>query len=213
MVDSFFDYDGLRVATHRDVYMPNEDTYLLAEHAAFGPGKTVVEVGCGAGIASMVAARSGARAVAVDVNREAVALTDANARLNGLDVLALVGDLFSAVRPEAIDRLMANPPYLPTSSHEHVTGPLDAAFDGGPDGMRVVARLADDLEAVGDRLPAGFEALLVASSLQDIRWLRRRLEAGGFTVVDVDAARLPFEGLVLLHVARAKRRARTRTGP
>jgi hypothetical protein len=78
--------------------------------------------------------------------------------------------------------------------------------------MRVVARLADELEAVGDRLPPGFEALLVASSLQDIRWLRRRLEAARFTVVDVDAARLPFEGLVLLHVARAKGRARTRTG-
>ena len=49
-------------------------------------GRTVADVGCGSGILAIAAARRGARAVAVDLDPDAVAVTADNARRNGAEV-------------------------------------------------------------------------------------------------------------------------------
>lgn len=180
--------------------MPNEDSYLLAEHAAVGPGRTVLELGCGAGVASLVAARSGARVVATDANPAAVRLVRANARENGLQVDGVVADLLDGVRLDGVDRLLTNPPYLPTVPEERVVGPLNLAFDAGPDGMVLLRRLAETLAARRADVRPGFEALVVASTLQDIDWFVRRMSEAGFSCDPVDTTRLPFEALLLLRL-------------
>jgi len=74
---------------------------VLAERA--GPGTRVLDVGCGSGALSVLAARCGADVVAVDVDAEAVEATLANAARNGLAVeasmtpLAEVGGTFDVV--------------------------------------------------------------------------------------------------------------------
>lgn len=195
-----FEYDGLRIRTHPDVYVPNEDSYLLAEHAATGPGTTVLELGCGAGVASLVAARSGARVLATDVNPGAVALLHRNARDNGLRVEGVVADLLDGIRIGRIDRLLTNPPYLPTATDERVRGPLNLAFDAGPDGMDLLRRLAAALADRRDELRTGFEAYVVVSTLQDLDWFHDRLQRARYDVTTTDTTRLPFEALVLLRV-------------
>jgi ribosomal protein L11 methyltransferase len=65
----------------------HETTSLVAEVLAGTPleGVTVLDVGCGSGILALVALRLGAaRAVAVDVDPDAVAVTRENAVRNGL---------------------------------------------------------------------------------------------------------------------------------
>jgi predicted nicotinamide N-methyase len=55
-------------------------------------GRRIVELGCGLGLPSLVAARSGARVLATDSEAGALALLERNARLNGLELETLRAD-------------------------------------------------------------------------------------------------------------------------
>ena len=55
-------------------------------------GASVVELGCGLGLPSLVAAALGARVLAVDWAADAIRLLDENAARNGVDVEAAVAD-------------------------------------------------------------------------------------------------------------------------
>lgn len=57
----------------------------LAEHPP-APGTRVVELGCGLGLPSLVAARAGADVLATDEDPEALELAERNARANGLTI-------------------------------------------------------------------------------------------------------------------------------
>jgi ribosomal protein L11 methyltransferase len=68
-------------------------------------GKTVADVGCGAGILSLVAARQGARKVyALDIDPDCIALTTANAARNGRTLVTTLGSL----PPETVDYIVCN---------------------------------------------------------------------------------------------------------
>lgn len=114
--------------------------------ALVAPGARVLDVGCGSGVLSVVAARLGAASVhALDLDPEALAVTQANARRNGVaDVVqVLEHDLATVVgeRPGAHDVVAAN-----------LLAP-------------VLAALAGDLAAA--LAPAG---ALVASGILTDRW-------------------------------------------
>lgn len=169
-----------RVWEHKDVYKPSHDTFLLA-HAVgheVRPGDRFVEVGCGAGLVSMVAAKRGARVTATDLNPEAVRLTHENAVENGLAVDARANDLLSGLGGP-FDVVAFNPPYLPTAPHEVLPGPLNLAFDGGRDGNETVLRFAAQVARL-DPLPRAI--LIVHSSLADPTALSNALAALGYTV-------------------------------
>ena len=55
-------------------------------------GRRVLELGCGLGLPSIAAARAGAYVTATDWSAHAVRATTANAKLNGVEVLASVAD-------------------------------------------------------------------------------------------------------------------------
>jgi release factor glutamine methyltransferase len=166
------------VALHDDVYRPSDDTLLLAKavHAEVRPGERFLEVGCGAGFISLVAARAGAEVTSTDANPHAVALAAHNARENGLPVAAVAADLMAGLRGP-FDVVAFNPPYLPTAPDEYVPGPLNLAFDGGPDGNAVVLRFAAQLAALR---PLPRCVLVVHSSLSDPAPLRAALAGLGY---------------------------------
>ncbi len=67
---------------------------VLAEKLARGgiDGRRIVELGCGLGIPSLVAARAGAEVLATDVDRDALSLLERNAETNGLELETAVVD-------------------------------------------------------------------------------------------------------------------------
>jgi release factor glutamine methyltransferase len=134
------------------------------------------------------ALRLGAQATAVDVSRRAVGLTRVNARLNGVRVRALRGDLFTAVGDRRFDAVVANPPYVPAAedTDELPSRGLRRAWDAGRDGRVLLDRICDE---VPRHLAPGGLVLLVHSSVNGVDATVDRLAAGGLEA-DV-AARHP----------------------
>ena len=151
------------------MYPPREDTYLLLPFAEVPPRTRLLEVGTGAGLVALAAARCGARVVATDRNPHALHALRARARAEGVDLALVRTDLARGLG--RFDRVLCNPPYLPTRPDERDPNRWqNLALDGGPDGCRVTARLFDELP---DHLAAAGEAFVVVSSLQDAGTLER----------------------------------------
>jgi release factor glutamine methyltransferase len=185
---------------HKDVYKPSHDTYLLADAVAkeVRDGDRFMEVGCGAGLVAIVAAKHGATVTATDVNAEAVRLARQNADENEVTLDARHGDLFAdAMGP--FDVIAFNPPYLPTSPEEVLPGPLNAAFDGGPDGTNTVQRFATELAKL-DPLPRA--VLVVHSSLADHTGLDAAMHRLGYEVDVVAQESHFFERIQVRRYAR-----------
>lgn len=113
---------GLLLRSKPDVWQP---TYFgrifssLTEQLVSGRMREtgrcrVLDFGSGSGILAIVAAGLGAEVVAVDLNPSAVALTAANAKLNGVQIDAREGDCFSPIGDsEKFDLILANTPSVP----------------------------------------------------------------------------------------------------
>ena len=176
------------------VYPPREDTELLRAFATGRPSDWLVDIGTGNGTLALAAARAGLRVVATDRNREALARLAQRARAEDLALLAVRTDLARGLRP--VDRVVCNPPYLPTArGAEDPDRWTDLALNGGPDGCRVTARLVRSLRGT---LRPGGRAYVVTSSLQSairLGALRARFEAEGGSVAVVAARSLEGERL------------------
>lgn len=189
-----------------EVYPPREDSFLLLPFAVVPRRSSVLEVGCGTGLAAREAARAGARVVATDLNRAALDDLRAAARAEGLAIECVRTDLARGLG--RFDRVLANPPYLPTRPEElDPDAGVNLALDGGTDGCRVLARLVDVLPG---HLAANGEAYVVVSSLQDetVRTaLWREWRAGGGTASVAAVRELEGERLEVLRLARPATRA------
>jgi release factor glutamine methyltransferase len=172
----------MRVVTLPGVFRPRSDTWLLAAHlrAQLRPGATVLDVCTGSGALAVAAAQAGARAAtAIDVSRRAVLTARINARLNGVRVRALRGDLFAPVAGERFDAIVSNPPYLPAEDDDLPRRGPQRAWDAGTDGRVLLDRIC--AEAPRHLRPGGF-LLLVHSSVCGLEPTVRRLEDGGLAV-------------------------------
>jgi release factor glutamine methyltransferase len=165
------------------VFAPISDSWLLArvvrEHVL--PGARVLDACTGSGVVGVAAARAGGRVTAVDVSRRAIASAWVNARLNGVRIEALRGDLLAPVAGRAFDLIASNPPYVPAAGPLPTSGPA-RAWDAGRDGRALLDRL---LTEAPPRLAPGGVLLLVQSDLLGEAPTLERLRAAG---LDADVA-------------------------
>ena len=98
-----------------------------------------------------------------------------NARLNGLALEVLRGDLFEPVEDRRFDLIVSNPPYIPAPPGGTPRGQA-RAWDAGPDGREFLDRICD--RAAEHLLPGGC-VLLVHSSLARPEQTASRLAAQG----------------------------------
>lgn len=157
----------MRLVIPPGVLKPPSDAYMLADQLRRElreDGLSVLDLCCGSGVLAIVAAQCGAHTTAVDISKRAVLATRLNAKLNGVTVRVVRGDLFDAVPNERFDVIVSNPPYLPSASDELPQHRASRAWDAGPDGRAFLDRICAQAH---EHLAPGGVLLLVHSSLSD----------------------------------------------
>jgi release factor glutamine methyltransferase len=191
----------VRIFTLPGVFQPHSDTWLLAEllrEQTLGPRASVLDVCTGSGALAVCAARRGVRDVtAIDRSRRAVWTARMNARLNGVRVRALRGDLFAPVAGQRFDAIVSNPPYVPAATDELPARGPQRAWDAGVDGRLLLDRICR--EAPAHLRPGGF-VLLVHSSVCGADLTLAQLRQGGLEADVVARRRGPLGPLLTARV-------------
>ena len=122
-----------------NVYIPAEDSYLLADNLEIKQGQSVLEIGTGSGIVAMYASRLTDNITVTDINFDACELARKNFEDNGIEnIEILFGNLFEPVKNRKFDVILFNTPYLPTEEDEVLDDTINYAFDGGLNGRKVI---------------------------------------------------------------------------
>jgi release factor glutamine methyltransferase len=112
-----FVFKDISVMVEPTVFPPfiTISTKLLLEFIEALPldGKKVLELGCGCGIISILAAKKGALVCSTDINQTALSALTKNAGANGVSIDIKFSDLFENLRYETFDYIIINPPYYP----------------------------------------------------------------------------------------------------
>ncbi len=157
----------LQIWQPRKGYRAGIDPVLLAAAVNAEPGQSVLDLGCGAGVAVLALARrvAGLDAAGLELQPDYAALARRNAAENGLPLEVIPGDLQAmptGLRGRSFDHVIANPPYY---DRNHGTTSGDASRE----------------TALGERLPLA--AWIDAAT--------RRLAPRGYLHVIQRADRLP----------------------
>jgi release factor glutamine methyltransferase len=199
------EFFGLNFEVDPDVLIPRPETELLVETALawlanahksktrIRRGVRAVDLGTGCGCiaAALALRRSGLRVIATDISFRALAVAARNLSSLGVsDRVCLVqADLLAPWRGP-IDLLCANIPYVPSAELDSL--PVlryepRLALDGGPDGLRLIARA---LEQCASRLDEGGLALfeIEASQGEVAPSLARKIFPASSVGVKKDAA-------------------------
>ncbi|WP_083737037.1 HemK2/MTQ2 family protein methyltransferase [Mycobacterium sp. MS1601] len=192
------------VVATTDVYRPQEDSRLLIdtlERSTVVVGRRVADLCTGSGIGAIAAAELGAETVtAWDISEQAVACARRNAAAAEVDVEVRLGSFESALDGGPYDVVLANPPYVPTTSTAALGVPVGAdpvgSWDGGLDGRGIV----DPLCALAPHLLAsGGTMLLVQSEFTGIEQSLQAFRDGGLSAEVVAWQLIPFGPVLSSH--------------
>lgn len=180
--------DYPKIANLKGVYVPREDSFLLAdavEKYAFGK---VLDIGTGTGILGIIAARKGCEVTFADIDDGAIRCAKANAKANLVGGDFVISDMFSNI-DGLFNTIIFNPPYLDSEALEKLKC-RDLALDGGEGGRELIDLF---LSQYKNHLLKKNIVLLLESSLNgyenDVRALNAEL---------VGTAELFFETIAVL---------------
>jgi methylase of polypeptide subunit release factors len=145
----------------------------------------VLDVGCGAGLISLLAARAGGRVIGSDVDARALAFARLNADVNGVNIRVAEGDLFGTERgPFAL--IVFNAPLLraplaadPGAAPRYLTSPRGEAL------------ALEFVRGLEERLAPDGEALLHAQLTPALEEALAALSAQGRATVSLPFAEAP----------------------
>ncbi|MHA1963647.1 MAG: HemK2/MTQ2 family protein methyltransferase [Candidatus Thorarchaeota archaeon] len=189
------DDDSFNITVFPGVYPPSEDTYLLLDAIDIRPDDVFLEIGCGAGLITLTAARSTRNIVSVDSSFEAVHNTMENLKRNDLynNCHVVESDLLGAIAPSIkFSLIVFNPPYLPQDDEPT---DLDHALVGGQKGTELTQRF---IRQAADHLLRGGRVFVVVSNLANIDSIRTTMIECGFAVESVSSETLFFEKIQVL---------------
>ncbi len=159
----------LRIVQPRNGYRAATDPVLMAAACPARPGQTVLELGCGAGVASICLGVRvvGVEQTGVELQPAYAELARRNARENGIALRVIEGDVArppAELRALSFDHVMLNPPWYP------VGGGTPAQDSGRETGLREDTPLAAWIDLAIRRLrPGGWLTLIhLAERLPDL---------------------------------------------
>lgn len=189
---------GVRIVVMANVFSPK---YIggaepLIRMLDFAPGIDFLEIGTGTGVIALHAALAGARrVVAIDVNPDAVANTQANIDRHAVgDCMGVrEGDVFDALRPEErFDLIFWNVPFGYVEPGMALTPLQRSTLDPGYEATRRYIQQGRRFLEPGGRLTMGFGSVIGRLELVERIAAEAGLEA---RIVDrrIDPALLPTE--------------------
>ncbi|MDO5814242.1 MAG: class I SAM-dependent methyltransferase [Methanobrevibacter sp.] len=185
------------INTHKNVYVPAEDSYLLADNLEIKKGQSVLEIGTGSGIVAMYASRLTDRITVTDINFDACELAGKNFQENNIEnVEILFGNMFEPVENRKFDVILFNTPYLPTEEGEVLEDTINYAFDGGLNGRKVIDVF---LNEAGNHLNDGGIVQLIQSSLSGNEETLSKLDELGFIAEIKASEHFFFEDITLIN--------------
>ncbi|MFE6778507.1 methyltransferase domain-containing protein [Streptomyces sp. NPDC057702] len=186
---STFELLGMEWELLPGAYAPRQGTGTEWYTSAipYPPGGNFLEVGCGAGVTAVWAARHGcAHVTATDITESAVATTVRNVARHGVGdrVRVLRGDVFSGLDESArFDTVFWNCSVLEAPQEFEFTRDVDwAIFDRG------YLALGRYLSQVRSRLNPGGQALVTFNSLGDADRLREVADQAGTSLRELGHA-------------------------
>ena len=193
----FMKMGKFEIETDDLVYIPSDDTFLLAENLEIKEGQSVLEIGTGSGLVSMYASLLTDDVTATDINYNALELAEKNFKLNNINTIKLeFGDLFEPVKDKKFDVILFNTPYLPTDSDDIINDDLNYAFDGGLDGRKVIDRFINE---VSNHLNDKGIVQIIQSSLSDNNRTLDMFDRNGFIAEIAESEKFFFEEIVLIN--------------
>ena len=193
----FMKMGKFEIETDDLVYIPSDDTFLLAENLEIKKGQSVLEIGTGSGLVSMYASLLTDDVTATDINYNALELAEKNFKLNNISTIKLeFGDLFEPVKDKKFDVILFNTPYLPTDSDDIINDDLNYAFDGGLDGRKVIDRFINE---VSNHLNDKGIVQIIQSSLSDNNRTLDMFDRNGFVAEIAESEKFFFEEIVLIN--------------
>ena len=180
-----------------NVYIPAEDSYLLADNLEIKQGQSVLEIGTGSGIVAMYASRLTDNITVTDINFDACELARKNFEDNGIEnIEILFGNLFEPVKNRKVDVILFNTPYLPTEEDEVLDDTINYAFDGGLNGRKVIDLF---LNEVGNHLNDNGIVQIIQSSLSGNEETLEKLDQLGFVSEIAAKEHFFFEDITLIN--------------
>jgi SAM-dependent methyltransferase len=147
------------------VFAPSKTSLVLADALEVNPGETVIDVGCGSGVLSLVAARlSAGKVYGCDVSEDAVVAARLNARRLGLAdrIEFRVGNLLEPVAEVEADVVIGDVSGIPDPVAQ-ITGWFPEGRGGGPTGAELPIAM---LEGVGECMKRGGRLYLPTGTIQ-----------------------------------------------
>ena len=183
--------DSLKMSYSDSVYVPAEDSDLLAKAVtdlAFGKA---LDIGTGTGIQGIVASLKGCDVTFADIDPNALSLARRNASANSVKGRFVKSDLFSKVSGK-FNTIIFNPPYVPSAPLDSrrrnihsLAKPFRAldpnkskraytALDGGTRGREVIDRFLSEYKA---HVMKDHIVLMIESSFNGYKSDVKRLKA------------------------------------
>lgn len=195
----------LRILQPARGYRAGADAVMLAAACPAQPGQTVLELGCGAGVASLCLGWRVAdlRLSGLEKQADYAALADRNAMRNGIRFQVLTGDLAAmpqALRQISFDHVIANPPYFLAGTAASDRGRAEARQEETP--------LSSWVEVALRRLrPGGVLTMIQRADRLEALICALKTRAGALTILPISARQGREAGRIILSAQKGSRQA------
>lgn len=173
------------------MYLPAEDTSLLAESVKGYEGRSALEIGAGSGVVLKVLLENFWFVAATDIDFASLKFCKDNLPN---DIMLVCCDATSPFLYR-FDMIVSNPPYLPAKDSEKI----DFKVHGGPDGVETTLRfIKSSIPALADN----GKMLIIVSSLSDNMRLDESITQMNLKRKIIGQKKLFFETLTSLEISK-----------
>ena len=172
------------------MYVPSEDSFLLAESAKLYSGKSALEIGVGSGVVLKILHDNFKIVAGTDI--QFISLKYCKDNLPN-DIMLACCDAASGFH-HRFDLIVSNPPYLPVGNHKN----KDYVINGGSSGIETILHFIQSGISI---LDMEGKMLIIASSLSDTAKLEEFIYKMNLKKTIIKERKLFFETLQSIEIS------------